>query len=217
MNVLIAKLGATGDVVRTTTLLHRFRDHVTWITEAKNTPLLEGLRQNLRCLSWEQRFAAVDRYYDLVINLEDTIEVGIFIKTLQYKQLFGAFVDSGREVRYTDDSRRWFDLSLVSVYGREGADRLKLQNRSTYQDLIFDGLGLKFRGDGYQLPEPAETDLAGDVGISAVAGPVWPMKNWAFSDQLKAELEEEGFTVNVLPKRASLLEHLSDVRSHRCL
>jgi heptosyltransferase II len=217
MNVLIAKLGATGDVVRTTTLLHKFSDHVTWITEAKNTPLLQCLRENIRCLSWEQRFAAGDRSYDLVINLEDTTEVALFIDILQYKQLFGAFVDSERQVKYTDDSRRWFDLSLISVYGREGADSLKLQNRSTYQELIFDGLGLKFQGDGYQLPDPVETDLVGDVAISAVAGPVWPMKNWAYYDQLKAELEGEGFIVNVLPKRALLLEHLGDVRNHRCL
>jgi hypothetical protein len=43
MNVLIAKLGATGDVVRTTTLLRRFHGHVSWITEAKNTVLLQGV------------------------------------------------------------------------------------------------------------------------------------------------------------------------------
>jgi ADP-heptose:LPS heptosyltransferase len=217
MNVLIAKLGATGDVVRTTTLLHKFQGHVSWITEAKNTVLLQDIRPNIRCLSWEQSSAANDRSYDLVINLEDTIEVGLFIETLKYKRLFGAFVDSGNKLGYTHDSRRWFDLSLISLYGREAADRLKFQNRYTYQELVFDGLGLKFRGEGYQLPEPVETDLAGDVAISAVAGPVWPMKNWAFYDQLKAELEAEGFTVNVLPKRASLLEHLSDVRNHRCL
>jgi ADP-heptose:LPS heptosyltransferase len=217
MNVLIAKLGATGDVVRTSTLLNRFPDHVSWITEAKNTSLLQNIGQNIRCLSWEERSAAGDRSYDLVINLEDTIEVGLFIETLQYKQLFGAFLDSGNELKYTDDSRRWFDMSLVSVYGREAADKLKLQNRCTYQELIFDGLGLKFRGDEYQLPEPVESGLAGDVAISAVAGPVWPMKNWAFYDQLKAELEAEGYTVNFLPKRNSLLEHLSDVRNHRCL
>lgn len=217
MNVLIAKLGATGDVVRTTTLLHKFPGHVSWITEAKNTVLLENLRQNIRCLSWERRFIAGDRSYDLVINLEDTIDVGLFIETLKYKRLFGAFVHSGNELKYTNDSRRWFDLSLVSSHGREAADRLKLENRYTYQELIFDGLGLEFRGDEYLLPQPVDTDLAGDVAISAAAGPVWPMKNWAFYDQLKAELETKGFTVNFLPKRTSLLQHLSDVRNHRCL
>jgi heptosyltransferase II len=216
MNVLIVKLGATGDVVRTTTLLSQFRDHVSWITEAKNTPLLENLRENLRCLSWEQRETARDRAYDLVINLEDTVEVGRFLETVQYQQLFGAFI-SGNELKYTDDSRLWFDLSLISVHGREAADRLKLENRRTYQDLIFEGLRLQFRGEDYQLPEAPTTDLSGDIAISPVAGPVWPMKNWAFYDHLKEELAAEGLTVNILPKRTSLLEHLGDVRNHRCL
>src|ERR1700730_12352565 len=217
MNVLIAKLGATGDVVRTTTLLAKFRDHVSWITEAKNTALLQGLRENLRCLSWEERDAARDRTYDLVINLEDTIEVGLFLKTLQNKQLFGAFVDFGDELRYTQDSQCWFDLSLISVHGRESADKLKLQNRRTYQELIFNGLGFQFCGQEYRLPRPVETGLAGDIAIGPAAGPVWPMKNWAFYDELKQRLEAEGVTVNVLPKRASLLEHLNDVQNHRCL
>jgi hypothetical protein len=152
-----------------------------------------------------------------VINLEDTIEVGNFVNTLEHKQLFGAFVNSEQRLGYTADSRGWFDLSLISVYGREAADKLKLQNRSTYQELIFAGFGWQFAGEEYLLPEPMPTDLSGDVAISAVAGPVWPMKNWAFYHELKARLEAEGFTVNYLPKRASLLEHLGDVCNHRCL
>ena len=55
MNILIAKLGATGDVVRTTTLLSCFHDHITWLTEAKNAPLLDGYPGDLRCLTWEDR------------------------------------------------------------------------------------------------------------------------------------------------------------------
>ena len=75
MNVLIAKLGATGDVVRTTTLLSQFHGHVSWITEAKNAVLLRNHSDRFRCLTWEERDAARDRSYDLAINLEDTIEV----------------------------------------------------------------------------------------------------------------------------------------------
>jgi heptosyltransferase II len=217
MNLLIVKLGATGDVVRTTPLLHKFLDHVSWITEAKNTVLLRNLRENLRCLSWEERDVARDRSYDLVINLEDTIEVGLFLKTLQFKQLFGSFANSRNELRYTEDSRHWFDLSLISTYGKTGADSLKFQNRRTYQELIFDGLGLQFRSEKYRLPEPSETELRGDIAISPEAGPVWPMKKWAYYDELKKRLEAEGLTVNVLPKRASILEHLNDVWNHRCL
>ena len=217
MNVLILKLGATGDVVRTTPLLSRLDPQITWLTAPKNTVLLENSADNLRCFSWEQRQLVPDILYDLIINLEDSLEVGSHVKTLQTTQLFGAYVDSQNNLRYTDDSRGWFDLSLISSYGREQADRLKLENRRTYQELIFDGLGFHFSGEPYLLPGPIETDLSGDVAIAADAGDVWPMKKWANYDRLKHELEAEGLTVNVLPKRRSLLEHLCDVRNHQCL
>jgi heptosyltransferase-2 len=217
MNVLIVKLGATGDVVRTTPLLSRFHEHVSWITEAKNAVLLRDVRDNLRCLTWEERDAAADTSYDLVINLEDTLEVGLYLKTLRFKQLFGAHLDLTNGLCYTEDSQRWFDFSLISRFGREKADQLKLQNRYTYQELIFEGLGFRFSGEKYLLPRPIETGLSGDVALGQQAGPVWPMKNWAHYDQLKRELEAKGLKVNVLPRRKSLLEHLCDVRNHRCL
>src|SRR2546430_3305683 len=157
MNVLIVKTGATGDVVRTTPLLSRLDGHVTWLTEAKNTVLLEGLNDDLRCVSWEERVRALDAQYDLVINLEDTLDVAQFLKTVRCSQLFGAYLDSNNLLGYTEESRRWFDLSLISSYGREEADRLKFQNRRTYQDLIFEGLGFRFVGEPYLLPEPVET------------------------------------------------------------
>ena len=63
----------------------------------------------------------------------------------------------------------------------------------------------------------SKPSLAGDVAIAPKAGHVWPMKNWAYYAELKTELEKMGLTVNVLPERASLLEHLGDVKNHRCL
>ena len=55
MKVLIIKLGATGDVVRTTPLLRRLDGQIAWVTERKNAALLEGLRDNLCAASWEAR------------------------------------------------------------------------------------------------------------------------------------------------------------------
>jgi heptosyltransferase-2 len=217
MNILILKLGATGDVVRTTPLLHRLSGSVTWITAAKNCVFLGGLADNLRHFSWEARARALDIRYDLAINLEDTLEVALFLKNLRPAEIFGAYADSSRRLRYTDDSRCWFDLSLISSYGRQKADRLKLLNRQTYQELIFTGLGLHFAGEPYVLPKPIETGLSGDIAIAADAGDVWPMKKWAYYGKLREALEDQGLTVNVLPKRPSLLEHLSDVQNHRCL
>ena len=175
MNVLIVKLYATVDVVRTTTLLRRLQGEVTWVTAKTNVELLDGL-PGVRCLSWEAREAARDRSYDLVINLEDEAETAGFVAQVTHTQLFGAYLKEDRSVAYTDDSRQWFDLSLISVYGRQRADELKLRNRRTYQELVFEGLGLRFSGESYLVRPPAATLLRGDVAIAPVAGPVWPMK-----------------------------------------
>jgi ADP-heptose:LPS heptosyltransferase len=217
MKILILKLNATGDVVRTTPLLRCFEAEITWITARHNLVLLDRLAGNLRSVGWEDREAVRGEDYDLVINLEDEAELGAFVKSVRHKQLFGAYLNGSNQLSYTEDSRRWFDMSLISVYGKQRADALKFQNRQTYQELIFQGLGFKFSGEKYVLPEPVYTNLLGDVALAPVAGAVWPMKNWAFYEELKKELEAEGLTVNTLPKRSSLLEHLNDVRNHRCL
>jgi len=217
MNVLIVKLGATGDVVRTTPLLRRLSGSITWITAEKNCALLDGLVDNLRYFSWEARARALDIPYDLVINLEDTREVALFLRSVRSVEIFGAYVNHDNALRYTENARRWFDLSLISSYGRQAADRLKLLNRQTYQELIFAGLGLRFAGDSYLLPDSIETGLTGDVAIAPEAGHVWPMKKWAYYGELTEALERRGFIVNILPERRSLLEHLADVGNHRCL
>jgi heptosyltransferase-2 len=217
MNVLIVKLGATGDVVRTTPLLRRLSGSVTWITAARNGVLLDGLSDNLRHFSWEARARALDISYDLAINLEDTLEVAQFLKSVRPAEIFGAYADSSKNLCYTDNSKCWFDLSLISSHGRQEADRLKLLNRQTYQELIFRGLGFDFAGETYLLPEPIETGLSGDVAIAVDAGPIWPMKRWAYYAELIRRLKDKGLIVNVLPKRSSLLEHLADVRNHCCL
>jgi heptosyltransferase II len=217
VNILIIKLGATGDVVRTTPLLRRLSGSITWITAAKNGVFVDGLADNLRHFPWETRARALDISYDLAINLEDTLEVALFLKSAGPAEIFGAYSDSSNCLRYTDNSRCWFDLSLISSHGRQEADRLKLLNRQTYQELIFRGLGFDFAGETYLLPRPIETGLSGDVAIAADAGPIWPMKRWAYYGQLRRHLEDSGLIVNVLPERSSLLEHLADVRNHCCV
>jgi ADP-heptose:LPS heptosyltransferase len=216
MNTLILKLNATGDVVRTTTLLHRLSGQTTWLTARGNVELLQGV-ERVRCLAWEERELACDRRYDLVINLEDELETAAFVHQVDHDRRFGAYLNGDASVAYTEDARGWFDLSLVSVHGRARADELKLLNRRTYQELVFEGLGWRFAGEEYMVAPPTPTGLSGDVAIAPVAGPVWPMKGWAYYGELKHALEAAGLQVNVLPRRLTLREHMADVGNHRCL
>lgn len=221
MHTLIIKLGATGDVVRTTPLLRRLEGDITWLTTAKNKPLIEnlpGINGRLHAITWEQRWTIAGEHFDLVVSLEDDAETAAVVRTVHARRVFGAHLDENGGMTYSPDSRRWFDLSLISVHGRRRADELKYLNRHTYQELIFEGLNLTFTDeDSYLLPPTAPSDLRADVAIAPEAGAVWPMKRWAHYDRLKAELESRGLTVNVLPTRPTLLQHLADVRGHRCV
>ncbi len=217
MKILIIKLGATGDVVRTTPLLRILSGEIHWLTEDRNAPLLSGLKQVALTIPWSNGSMLDGRRYDLVINLEDSPAAAQLLRCLTYDELFGAYLDGKESLAYTDSSRDWFDLSLISRFGKETADQLKLKNRRSYQEIIFNGLGYPFNGETYLLPTPIPTDLIGDIALAPHAGSVWPMKNWAHFGGLKQRLEKEGFVVNFLPTRSSVLEHLADVQNHRYL
>jgi len=220
MNTLILKLGATGDVVRTSPLLRALHGSTTWVTSTGNQILLRNLGResgDLRVLTWDERDCLNEESFDLTINLEDEPTTAGVLTSVRSDRIFGAYLDKDSQMAYTPDSRNWFDMSLISSFGREKADALKFQNRRTYQELLFEGLGFQFSSQSYLLPPTPRSDLQGDIAIAAEAGPVWPMKKWAYYEELKRELENQGLTVNYLPKRSTLLQHLADVRAHRCL
>lgn len=217
MQTLIIKLGAAGDVVRTTSLLRVLSGDIHWLTSDLNSVILEGVAGIARLFTWEGRESVRPYTYDLVINLEDSMEVGDLLKTLRYKELFGAYLGDEGSLTYTGNSKEWFDLSLISSFGKEKADELKFQNRKTYQEMIFRGLGYEFKNEQYCLPRAVRSQLTGDIAISNSCGTVWPMKNWAYYDDLKKKFEEAGISVNYLPKRDSVLDHIGDIQSHKYL
>ena len=217
MRILIIKLGATGDVVRTTPLLRVLDGEIHWVTSDTNQVMLKGISEIGRLVPWNQVDSIKGIEYDLVINLEDSLEAAQLLAYIKYEELFGAYLDKSGGLSYTESSKEWFDLSLISRYGKKRADELKFRNRRTYQELIFEGLGYEFKGEIYLLPPAIETELKGDIAIAENSGAVWPMKKWAYYGELKEKLEERGYVVNYLPMRGSLLEHIGDVQGHRYL
>jgi len=217
VKILIIKLGATGDVVRTTTLLHILKGEIHWLTNDNNMILLNGNPKIEKCIPWSKNAFLTNTDYDIVINLEDTFDAARLLSEIRYKELFGAYLNKSNELTYTESSKEWFDLSLISNFGKAKADGLKLINRKTYQEMIFKGLGHKFGGEKYFLPKPQKTKLVGDIAIAPESGSVWPMKNWAYFKELKQKLENDGYIVNYLPIRKTLLEHIGDIQNHRYL
>lgn len=217
MRILIIKLGATGDVVRTTTLLNILDAEIHWLTRDNNLVLLDTIPKIEKCIPWCKKGILKNIDYDLIINLEDSLGTAQFLSQIKYKELFGAYLKDAEGLTYTENSKEWFDLSIISNNGKRKADELKFKNRKTYQEMIFNGLGYAFNGEQYFLPESTKTNLKGDIAISRESGSVWPMKNWAYYDELKLKLEQNGYIVNFLPIRHTLLEHIGDIKNHKYL
>jgi heptosyltransferase-2 len=215
--LLIIKNGAPGDVLRTTTLLHLFRNwEVDWLTEKASRELL--VNDYIHCLIVDVGLIDSGKLYDLAINLEDTSDsVAAALGRIRCARIFGSYVDREKRICYTPDSAEWFDMGLISSRGIQKANEKKLKNRSSYQEIIFRALGYQFEGQQYVLPKRIpSSQLKGDIAIAPKAGQRWPGKNWHYFDDLAAALSKK-YRVNVLPMRKTILEHVGDIRGHKFL
>lgn len=173
MDVLILKLAALGDVLRTTSVTRRLKAcspeaRITWVTARAAVPLLEGNPDLERVLALEDS-PRLERRYDLVLSLEEDAPCARLAMEACRGELIGVY-ERGR-LRYTDSSALYYDLSALNR-DPDGslatADRLKSENRLTYARLWLRVLGLP------EPEEPAELRpvlmLAGDERKAAARG-----------------------------------------------
>jgi len=143
--ILIIKLGALGDVLRTTCILPALKEkyknsYIVWLTKQKSTPLLQNNTLIDRIDNSIENI--IKERFDLVINLDEEIEV-CKLASLVGKKVVGAYVKNNK-VDYTEDSKKWFDMGLISKFGKEKADQLKKANKKSYPEIIINIIGMEF-------------------------------------------------------------------------
>ncbi len=163
MEILIIKLGAIGDVIRTTSILPGLKEKykncsIGWVTKKesyyilKNNKLIDNMylisEINREKNSLNKNFFLKE--YDLIINLDDDYEASELISKLNYKKVIGAYLANNNylannQLVYTKDSSLWFDMGLISIFGKQKADVLKAKNKRTYQEIMYKILGLEYR------------------------------------------------------------------------
>jgi len=155
MEILIVKLGAIGDVIRTTSILSglksKYKDYsINWITQKESFDILRNnnLIDKIYLMEGDIENKAKNKEYDLIINLEDSYEACELVSKINKKKIIGSYLDNGK-ITYTEDSSLWFDMGLVSKFGKEKADSLKVENKRTYQEIIYKILNLDYKN---QLP-----------------------------------------------------------------
>ncbi len=213
--IVIIKIGATGDVVRTTVLLYLFaNDEITWITAKHNIAILPFKQPNLKkviAIDDVEQSGILQDTFDLVISLDDDFKCATLASKIKTKQLFGAYIKDDKIV-YTDDSREWFDMGLSSRFGKVRADELKWQNTFSFQEILFRMLGAKFNGEQYLIPEDVHSNGKPNViGIEDRAGARWPTKMWNQFPQLAEHLKRDGYEVVFFKEREHLKDYLQDI------
>ncbi len=200
--ILILKTGALGDVLRTTALLpgiHVRHAHarVTWVTAPGAVDLvrlhpqvaevvaldpragdeLEAVGERLRAATW-----------DWVVSLDDEEALCRLAASIPTRRLSGATWCAERGGTYTEDTGPWFDMGLLSVHGKQEADRRKAANTRSHPAILTDMLDLPL-GRPVLPREPAaeagaatfaaQHDLAGHgpvIGLNTGAGGRWRSK-----------------------------------------
>lgn len=146
--ILIIKHGALGDVVRTSymiePLLNKFNNNVDiyWITQdnaidlLRFHPFIDNIISVAQLEDFKIKNSLICLEFFWVISLDDEKESCGIVSELKYKKLSGSYVASNGNVDYTADVALWFDMGILSKYGKERADKLKKENRLTHSQIF---------------------------------------------------------------------------------
>lgn len=197
-NLLIIKFGALGDVVRTSFILPglnmKYKNaSLYWFTSnsafdlLRFNPFIAGLftpTLNLKILE--------NIPFDRIISLDDEIDVLRLIKNLKFKDILGAYLDNNGVPAYTDSASIWFDLGLISRYGKQRADQLKQENRFSHREIMEKMLDIKIERPIFfnsSIIEKSKKTLFSpdffNIGLNSGAGRRWPSKELKIEETIK--------------------------------
>jgi heptosyltransferase-2 len=183
-----------GDVLRTTPLLHLYKDNsITWVTDSEAFPLLEGNKFIDKLLPYDFTTALQleAEEFDTVINLEKIPGIcALADKIRARKNRYGFTFNS--QTGNAEAYDKAYDVLAVS------ADPiLKKENMKTFQELLFEMVGAKWKGEEYILRYKFQTKEVYDIGLNTLVGQKWPTKEWSKEnwDCLEKMLSDKGYNI----------------------
>ncbi len=189
-----SKIVSLGDVLRTTPLLHLYKnDYVTWVSDKYAFPLLEQTPyiDKLLPLNFITTMQILDEEFDTLINLEKNHDICKLSHRIDAWRKYGFRFD--KEHKKAEAYDRAHDILAVS------ADKiLKKENQKTSQELLFEMVGAKWNGEKYILGYKPKTKEIYDIGLNMMIGKKWPTKAWPSKnwDILEKKLLKDGFKIS---------------------
>jgi ADP-heptose:LPS heptosyltransferase len=191
--ILIIKLDAVGDVLRTTSILHALKEkypdsHITWLTKqnAKDVFINNNLVDNVLIF---ESFDLVSRLnteaFDLLIH-PDASPVSSSLAAIAKVKIKKGFVLNhlGQVIPVDKDAIEWLEMGAF--------DEFKKKNKKTYQHIIHEIAGLSFN-KGEIIINLTEDELVFKnqfyrvnslqkyktiIGLNTGASKRWQLKQW---------------------------------------
>ncbi|MGE5409573.1 MAG: glycosyltransferase family 9 protein [Clostridiales bacterium] len=208
INILIIKLGAAGDVIRTTPLLYALRDkypdaHLTWLTQFPD--LVPSAKENSlgvdKILGWNETSLTIvkNSLYDVVINLDKDEQACALVKSLgDIKNVFGYILKDNKPYPAND--------LAIHKYMTGIFDDVSIANKKNYMQETFEICGFEYKLQQYILPafdttRQFEIDHSKKVvGLNTGCGGRWTSRLWPeeyWLDLIKG-LQAFGYEVVIL-------------------
>ena len=196
--ILIVKLDALGDVLRTTSILPALHTkypgaEITWVTKKNAFTLLKGNNYIDRLLAIEENYLQylLTEKFDVGICLDADPQSASVLTLAKTNKRFGfVCLENGKVVPATETADVWWKMGIN--------DNLKMQNRKTYQKHIheiceLDGeiakpqIQIDDKSKEFAKEFEKKHKLTGKkiIGINTGGGTRWQLKKWIHENYIE--------------------------------
>lgn len=201
--ILIIKLGALGDVIRTTPLIEKFKStypgvHFTWLTLS---PAILPSDEIDVIYKYDVKSVYIieNSEFDIAINLDKDPEACILLRNVNAKEKYGYTWENGHIAPATKHAEH----KLITGF----FDQFSKSNTKSYLEEIFEICGFQFQMEDYLInlnhalsdKWKANLNSLADgkriVGLNTGCGPRWNTRLWSEESwiQLAMDLREMNF------------------------
>ncbi len=173
--ILIIKLGAMGDVLRTTPLLKALKkryenSHITWLVNKESKDFLNSSRiDKVLEYNLENVLRLMKEEFDVLISLEIDVPGTAIAGFIKANEKYGYHLNKDG---HTDTFNEAADYYLE----RALSDKINKSNRKSYQEMMFEVAELDYNKEDYDFKfKPQEGEY---VLINIGSDIRWPSKQW---------------------------------------
>lgn len=225
--ILIIKLDAVGDVLRTTSILPPLKkkypdSYVVWCTRENSKPLFRNnsFADDVIVIEDDAGFRIQAEEFDIVINLDTSKLSSAIAADAKGKSKIGFILNKKGYVEATNRAaKHWLEMSAF--------DDVKRENKKSYQQIMYEILDLELpvsrpvinltESDIKKISEKdfikRLTQNKPTIGLNVGVGTKWPGKGWPLKKwkELIEHPEINNYNLMLLggPDESELIENLS--------